>query len=356
MRRAFGRVVGSALVLGLIGGFGAGCSDSPSSQAEGDQAVQGKTPVVRPEDVSGKGEGSAVLAPDYRRAMEPELARKEFAAAARSGRSAKIAAVSAEAQPASAAPASSPATAAKPSVSPPPVTIDAGVAASDRFPVSACRQLVVVVAPDATAHTGVVRRLTRTGPDAAWHEDGAPWQCVLGKGGLGVGRGLLPAMEGPRKRQGDRRTPAGLFSLPEAFGYASPDEAAKSGVRLPYKMVTDRTACLTEVGSANFGRILGASERTPGDSGRQERMKRTDDANRWGVVIAHNLENPDPEAGSCLFINVRPAGGPPTGGSIGLPEAQAAALTAWLDPEATPLVAVLPEKTYQQFKKPWGLP
>jgi len=338
------RLLPVALVLGLLLGLCGGCGeDAPPDQKTAD-AVKGKTPVVRP-DVTGRGEGgSAVLAPDYRRGLTPELAEGEETAQRLPPRS-----------PRSPQSPQSPKTAAAVAVAAPAPPAATTVSPTG-FPVAGCRQLVLVVAPDFNSVRGTLRRFSREGADGPWRENGERVECVLGRAGLGAGRGLLPLMAGPLKRQGDHRTPAGLFSLPEVFGYATAEAAAKAGVRLPYQAVTDRSACLTDPTSPRFGRIVGPGERSAAEKGRQERMKRDDGANLWGVVIGHNRENPDPEAGTCLFVNVRAAGGPPTGGSIGLPEAQVMALAAWLDPAAGPLLAVLPEKQYQQVKRTWGLP
>ena len=65
-----------AVVLGLAALFLAaalaGCSDD--APPETPDAVTGKTPVVRPEDVHVRGTGgAAVLAPDYRQGLTADL-------------------------------------------------------------------------------------------------------------------------------------------------------------------------------------------------------------------------------------------------------------------------------------------
>ena len=123
------------------------------------------------------------------------------------------------------------------------------------------------------ASKGTLRRLVRDGAGGGWHEDGEAAPCVLGRKGLGVGRGSPLELPGSAKREGDGRTPAGLFPLPEVFGYAPTSEAKAKGVRLPYLAVTDRTACVTDGDSPLFGRIVGPEERIAAKVGRQDRMK-----------------------------------------------------------------------------------
>ena len=328
-----------------------GCANDTDPDA--DDAIKGKTPVLRPEDVHGQGTGgAAILSPDYRQGLTADL----DAVAAREGQSGKKNAASAAKTPLhpDTKETQTAATAINQGAAPGFV---AGVKKGDNpaagvvsgFPVAGCRQLVVVTARDMGATQGLVRRFERDGDKAPWREAGTPMPCALGRKGLAVGRGLEVGqpLAGPAKRQGDGRTPAGLFPLPVAFGSATPQSATAAGVQLPYVAVTDRTVCITEPGSPLLGRVVGPQQR-PTTGGRQERMVRDDKANVWGVVIGHNQEPSDPDAGVCLFINVRAAGGAPTGGSIGLPEEMAGALVAWLHPAAMPLLAVLSEKDYQE--------
>lgn len=404
-RTARASLLGCCLALVLLS---QGCSDDPRTDDK--ETVIGKTPVVRPEDVHRQGAGgAAVLSPDYREGLTasldapPSAAKRRGEPPALSDPAAKrlfagqaVVPPAAATPPTTSAPAATmwPATSASapaagaPSASPlvqenramaaagpsvpqtPPAnregrsaaapTAAAGPplagAATNVFPVAGCRQLLVVTAKDFAASSGLLRRFARQGPDAPWQEIGGGVPCRLGRNGLGVGRGLVDFSDGPVKKQGDGRTPAGLFRLPEAFGYADEAAARAAGVRLPYAALTDRSACVTAPDSPLFGRIAGPEAREAGGAVRQERMVRDDRANVWGVLVGHNREQPDPGAGACVFVNVRPASGPPTGGSVGCPEDVAAGLAAWLDPAGAPVLAVLPEAVYRRERQAWGLP
>src|ERR1700733_4749012 len=66
---------------------------------------------------------------------------------------------------------------------------------------------------------------------------------VLGSRGLGMGEGLIQmVIEGaPVKKEGDLKSPAGIFSIGTAFGYAS-DKDAK-WIKNPYIRATDNLIC-----------------------------------------------------------------------------------------------------------------
>src|SRR5690606_13859529 len=91
------------------------------------------------------------------------------------------------------------------------------------------RQMVLVVTDDWDATTGTLRTFARD--DAgAWHAQDEAAPVSIGRGGSGWGIGLHPAQaDGPAKREGDGRSPAGVFAIGDAFGYAAHADTA-----LPY--------------------------------------------------------------------------------------------------------------------------
>ncbi|MDP2036969.1 MAG: hypothetical protein Q8L04_06265, partial [Ignavibacteria bacterium] len=61
----------------------------------------------------------------------------------------------------------------------------------------------------------------------------------LGKSGLGWGRGLIDfeKSDGPIKKEGDKRAPAGIFSLPYVFGLLSSD--SMKWLNYPYQQISN---------------------------------------------------------------------------------------------------------------------
>jgi L,D-peptidoglycan transpeptidase YkuD (ErfK/YbiS/YcfS/YnhG family) len=327
------------VVLALFCGM-SGCSEDVSREDPA-KAAAGKTPVVQPEEVhGGKALDGTPLTPPQ------SLAQADPAA------------------PASATPAVPPGPAVSPTpapsapaaASPPAGTQAAAPTVPAGGPLEAARKLVLVVSPDWDSSRAELSLFARDSLSAPWKRLGNPASCMVGRKGLAWGRGLAgPAPAGPRKKEGDGKTPAGLFPLPTAFGYEPPAKAAQAGIRLPYQELTASTVCVTDPDSAAFN-DLADSKKSSAAWTRQDRMIRDDNANRLGAFIGHNRPDPQPGLGSCVFLNIEPAPNKATGGSIGCPEPLAREILAWLDPESKPLIAILPQSALAAAQTAWGLP
>ena len=103
-------------------------------------------------------------------------------------------------------------------------------------------QLIVVTTADWDAVEGALQRYGRREPGGPWKPVGGPVVVVVGKNGLGWDARLVqtggPGMRGPQdpvKKEGDGKSPAGVFGFGTAFGDAA---QAPSGWNLPYTPLT----------------------------------------------------------------------------------------------------------------------
>jgi len=210
------------------------------------------------------------------------------------------------------------------------------------------RQLVVVTTPDWEATSGTLRRFEMDG--ATWAEVGEPIAVVVGRSGLGWGRGLHPVgLDGPTKREGDGRAPAGAFLLTETFGYEPEGETG-----LPYRRATLDLECVDDPTSDYYNEVLDRTAVAP-DWYSHEEMRRNDDLYRLGVVVAHNRPA-EAGAGSCIFLHVWAGPRSTTSGCTAMRGAAMDALAAWLDADAAPVLVQLPEAEYARWQAAWGLP
>jgi len=220
---------------------------------------------------------------------------------------------------------------------------------------STATQLVVVTTPDWGATSGELRRFERAGPGSAWRPVGAPIPIVVGRTGLAWGVGFDALADGaePHKREGDGKSPAGVFPLGTAFGFAPADSAR--WVKLPWLQLVSTTECVDDTASVHYTNILDRGAVPRVDWSSSERM-RSIGVYRVGAVIAYNEAPPVKGRGSCVFFHVW--GGPAshTAGCTAMDEGEMTRLLGWFDPAAGPAVLQVPGEVYERLRGGWGLP
>lgn len=222
-------------------------------------------------------------------------------------------------------------------------------------PWSNARQLVLVTTDGWDASGGQLRRYERDG--RAWREVGAATSVTVGRNGSAWGLGLHPTQsDGPQKREGDGRAPAGVFALGTAFGYGT-----SATTPMPYQAMGADDYCIDVNASPLYNRIVDA-----GTVGREavaestEPMRRDlhaggDQRYRLGLVIEHNPQRLA-GAGSCIFAHLWKAPGEPTAGCTAMADPAMEALLAWLRPQQHPVFVLLPEAELRRLRQDWRLP
>lgn len=216
-------------------------------------------------------------------------------------------------------------------------------------------QLVLVTTAGWDADSGTLRTYVRDGD--GWRAQGDAMPVAIGRSGAAWGIGLHPPQhDGPQKREGDGRSPAGAFAIGEAFGYAE-----QASTALPYAQMRATNWCMDVVDSPHYNRIVDAA--VVGDAavqGSSEPMRLDlrnagDQRYRAGFVIAHNPQARK-GAGSCIFAHLWKAPGEATAGCTAMADATMQRLYAWLRPEAHPVFVLLPHAEYERLRAAWRLP
>jgi L,D-peptidoglycan transpeptidase YkuD (ErfK/YbiS/YcfS/YnhG family) len=213
-------------------------------------------------------------------------------------------------------------------------------------------QLLVVITESWEATFGELRRFERVGDQ--WKPVEMPMRVNVGKKGLAWGIGLHGTFpEGAeRKREGDKRAPAGVFALDEAFGSATLEQAGVS--RFPYRQMTATFAGVDDSASKHYNRVVDMA-RVERDWSSAEQMLSTDGTYRLGVVIRHNWPA-FAGCGSCIFLHIWKREGIGTSGCTALAPENVEAVVRWLDAAKQPLLVQLPRVEYDRLKPQWGLP
>ncbi len=225
---------------------------------------------------------------------------------------------------------------------------------STDLPWSAARQLVLVTTPDWNTNHGSMRSYVREAQ--GWQQVGKAVPVVIGRAGAAWGLGLHPAQPGPAKQEGDGRSPAGVFSIGTAFGYAA---AASTG--LSYAALSGDDYCIDVSGSPLYNRIVDAREvGAAAVAGSTEPMRRDlhahgDQAYKIGFVIEHN-PHAAAAAGSCIFAHLWKSAHSSTSGCTAMAEATLRTLLSWLQPQQHPVFVLLPLDEYSRLQPAWQLP
>lgn len=203
-------------------------------------------------------------------------------------------------------------------------------------------QHLVVVVEEADDVAGHLHRYERR--EDGWRRAGAPAPVVVGHSGVGA------------KREGDGRSPSGVFSLGPAFGYAA---EPPSGVRLAYRAMSPGAVCVDDPASSRYNRIVDAARIDDGDWTSAEPMRRDldpgDHLYEWGVDVGYNPEA-EPGAGSCIFLHVWRDETSPTAGCTALPADRLLEVMRWLDPDRRPVLVQGSREQLERLHRRGGLP
>jgi L,D-peptidoglycan transpeptidase YkuD (ErfK/YbiS/YcfS/YnhG family) len=219
---------------------------------------------------------------------------------------------------------------------------------------SDARQLVLVVTLAWDANQGTLATFELRGGE--WQTVREPVPVAIGKSGSAWGIGLHPAQSGLRKREGDGRSPAGVFRIGEAFGYAP-----SLATTLHYAGMSESDYCIDVSGSPHYNRIVDAKVvGSDAVAGSTEPMRRDLHANgdvryKLGFVIEHNPEGAA-QGGSCIFAHLWRAPGEATAGCTAMTEPVMRDLLAWLRDDQHPVFVLLPQSEYARLKTRWHLP
>ena len=179
----------------------------------------------------------------------------------------------------------------------------------------------VVVGRNGNAPSGMALRLYERGSDG-WQQVGAAIPAAVGR------NGLAPVGE---KREGDGRTPSGIFPLERGFGYGP------LTTRISYIVLTPEMIWIDDPKSDRYNRL---ADKKDGAGLSYEIMKRSDDLYKYGIVVEYNTVATVPGAGSAIFFHLWRSPLAATAGCIATAEPDMLRILAWLDPAEHPLAVI----------------
>jgi D-alanyl-D-alanine dipeptidase len=175
---------------------------------------------------------------------------------------------------------------------------------------------------------------------------------VLGSKGLALGDGLIKLdAGGPVKHEGDKRSPAGIFSIGTAFGYAP----QALWIKNRYIQAFDTLICVDDTASAYYNRLV--DKDTAKSAFRSfEYMHLKKDYYKWGLFINHNSGHVVPGDGSCIFMHIWGDKDTGTDGCTAMTEKHMLRVLHWIDSKKSPLLVQMPLYLYQNIQGQYHLP
>ena len=178
---------------------------------------------------------------------------------------------------------------------------------------------------------------------------------VIGSKGMGLGDGMvqLSINGAPVKKEGDLKSPAGIFSIGTAFGYA--DYIDAKWINNPYVKASDTLICVDDMHSVHYNTLIN-KDTLKSDWKSHEEMRRKDDYYKWGLFINHNADKPVAGNGSCIFMHIWNNDHQGTEGCTAMKEADLLTVLHWIKADDKPLLVQLPKDEYKKLKGKYGLP
>ncbi|MGO9876273.1 MAG: L,D-transpeptidase family protein [Acidimicrobiia bacterium] len=185
--------------------------------------------------------------------------------------------------------------------------------------IGSAQQVIAVAASGYGANTATLTAYQRDA--SGWTQMFGPWAAFIGRNGVApIGA----------KREGDGRTPSGVFGFDFMFGVD-----ADPGVRYPYRHIGGTNIVWDDdPTSANYNEWIDTNIAAAGVD--PEPM---DDVPSYlyGAVIAYN-DARTPGLGSAIFLHV--SHGSATAGCVALPIDELLDVLRWLDPAQSPRIAI----------------
>jgi D-alanyl-D-alanine dipeptidase len=225
---------------------------------------------------------------------------------------------------------------------------------SPRPLINGSQQLVVVTTTDWSSTTGSMRRFERTSSTSAWQSIDQPEPVVVGRTGIAWGIGFDGvSTEGPHKREGDGKSPAGIFPLDTVFGFAPRD--SMQTVRLPYAQLLPTTDCVDDIASSHYNTVVDRTSVAHVDWTSAEHMRQVGQY-EMGVIVGYNAIPPVKGRGSCIFLHIWSGPGSHTAGCTAFSEEKLRDVIKWLDRKKRPLLVQLTLQDYANLRTRWMLP
>jgi D-alanyl-D-alanine dipeptidase len=202
-------------------------------------------------------------------------------------------------------------------------------------------QIILVTTPDWESCQGTLYQFERH--SEKWVLKKPSFAVVVGENGMAWGLGLHTNKSGPIKKEGDGKSPAGIFTLGSAFGFHSPE------TKMEYLCLHSGIEAVDDPSSRYYNQIVNREETQDIDWTSSEKMGEIA-VYELGLVVNHNSKIPQPGAGSAIFMHLWEDESTGTAGCTAMSHQNLSELLSWLDPKKNPLLIQIPQICLEDLK------
>lgn len=199
-------------------------------------------------------------------------------------------------------------------------------------------QVLFVKTGSADNIQGTMRLFERNNSKQPWKKKDS-FTIVVGRAGLAKDpETSIPFTNMPVKKEGDGKSPAGIFLLGNVFSYHP-----LYSLKMPFVQVDTNFYCVDDAASVYYNTLI------VNDTARQtfnsfEHMKLNTGQYEYGVWVLYNSDPVKAGNGSCIFIHVWNDENTGTSGCTAMSKRNILKLIHWLDKKKNPALLQIAEK------------
>lgn len=180
------------------------------------------------------------------------------------------------------------------------------------------KQVIIVTNNYADSEKAILYTFEQSGKE--WKTIFTPMDVVIGK------KGFASIYD---KREGDKKTPSGVFQLGTAFGYQKSVET-----KLQYRQTTINDYWVDDALSIDYNKWV---TKKP-ISGTYEVLRRKDNSYKYAIVVNYNMKPVVNGFGSAIFLHLWKNSNKGTSGCIAMSEVNMKRVLSWLDLKQNPIL------------------
>ena len=193
-------------------------------------------------------------------------------------------------------------------------------------------QVLFVKTKSADAIQGTMYLYERKNSRKRWRRFDS-FAIVVGRAGLAKDSQTTLSVNGlPLKKEGDGKSPAGIFPLGDVFSYHKLDN-----LKMPFVQVDTNFYCVDDASSSYYNTLV-VNDTAKQSFNSFEYMKRKDDLYEYGIWVLYNSSPVVSGNGSCIFIHVWKDSNSGTSGCTAMAKENIVKLIHWLDKKKNPVL------------------